>query len=167
MKDDLVTKESAWDYPRPPRLESTSRRIRVIHAGVIIADTTRALRILETSHPPVYYVPRSDLRMELLKAIQGNRTFCEFKGDATYWDIHLPAAAAETGRVVVAAAWSYESPAKQYAKLAHHLAFYASRVDECWVDAERVIPQPGDFYGGWITSDIAGPFKGSPGTLGW
>ena len=149
--------ESVWDYPRPPRLEPTSRRIRIVHAGHTLADTTQALRILETSHPPVYYLPCGQIRMDLLERSASRGSFCEFKGVATYWNLG-PAAAV---------AWSYEQPTGAYAALAGSLAFYASRVDECWVDDERVVPQPGDFYGGWITADLRGPFKGAPGTRGW
>jgi uncharacterized protein (DUF427 family) len=153
--------ESVWDYPRPPRLEPTHRRIRILHAGQTLADTTAALRILETSHPPVYYLPQSKLAMEFLQPSSTRKSYCEFKGFATYWNFVM------NGVVVPDIAWSYEQPSKPYAALAHHLAFYASKPDECWVDDERVIPQPGDFYGGWITSDLVGPFKGAPGTLGW
>ena len=170
MANAPVTGESVWSYPRPPRLEPTRRRIRVVHAGVLIADTTRALRILETSHPPAYYLPRSDVQMEFLNAIQGQHTFCEFKGKATYWNIDVTQAVArddQTSATAPVAAWSYEAPMKEYGQLAHHLAFYASRVSECWVDEERVQPQPGDFYGGWITTDVIGPFKGGAGTRGW
>lgn len=154
--------ESVWDYPRPPRLEPTPRRLRIIHAGITIADTTHGLRILETSHPPVYYFPPEDVAMHLLHPSARGRSFCEFKGFAIYWDLALPGQ-----KPVTAVAWSYPTPAKQYASLKAHLAFYASRVDECWVDDERVQAQPGDFYGGWITSEIVGPFKGAPGTMGW
>jgi uncharacterized protein (DUF427 family) len=108
--------------------------------------------------------------MEFLKPIHGKRSFCEFKGEASYWNIDVsPATDGNDKRSskAEAAAWSYENPLKQYARLAHHLAFYASRVGECWVDEERVKPQPGDFYGGWITTDLIGPFKGAAGTLGW
>jgi uncharacterized protein (DUF427 family) len=149
--------ESVWDYPRPPRLESVAARIRILHAGQTLADTTRALRILETSHPPVYYLPPADIAMHLLHQSPSRQSFCEFKGLATYWSLG-------NARDV---AWSYESPTSRYAALAGHLAFYASRVDECWVDDERVLPQQGDFYGGWITSNLRGPFKGAPGTRGW
>jgi uncharacterized protein (DUF427 family) len=149
--------ESVWDYPRPPRLEPVAARIRILHAGHTVADTTRALRILETSHPPVYYLPPADIAMHLLHRSPTRQSFCEFKGLATYWSL-------DTARD---AAWSYESPSPRYAALTGHLAFYASRVDECWVDDERVIPQEGDFYGGWITSNLRGPFKGAPGTRGW
>jgi uncharacterized protein (DUF427 family) len=149
-----MNKESVWDYPRPPRMERTARRIRVLQGGVTLVDTTMALRILETSHPPVYYVPPP---VEGLTRSTSRGSFCEFKGVATYWDLGL-------ARDV---AWSYEQTTGRYAALAGHLAFYASRVDECWVDEERVMPQEGDFYGGWITSDLVGPFKGGAGTRGW
>lgn len=155
----MNTTESVWDYPRPPRLEATLRRIRIINAGLVIADTTRALRILETSHPPVYYLPPVDLAMHLLKPSDARGSFCEFKGVAAYWNLSTP--------LVQDVAWSYARPTQAYAALEDHLAFYASRVDECWIDEERVVPQQGDFYGGWITSDLRGPFKGPPGTRGW
>lgn len=153
-------KESVWDYPRPPRVEETSRRIRVVFNGVVIADTTRALRVLETSHPPVYYIPPEDIRMEHLRRT-GRRTFCEFKGQASYYTVQVGDRTAED------AAWSYDRPARGYERIAGHIAFYASRMDACYVDDEQVVAQPGDFYGGWITSDIVGPFKGGPGTWGW
>ncbi len=148
--------ESVWDYPRPPRLEPTPRRLHIVH-GAVLADTVRALRILETSHPPVYYIPQSDIAMDRLRPSQRRGSFCEWKGAAVYWS--LPG--------VPDVAWSYPKPAPAYLALKDHLAFYASRVDECTVDGERVEPQPGDFYGGWITSDLLGPFKGAPGTMGW
>jgi uncharacterized protein (DUF427 family) len=152
--------ESVWDYPRPPRLESTPRRIRVVLAGVTLADTRRAVRLLETSHPPTYYLPPADVRADLLRAAPGT-SFCEWKGRASYVD------AVVAHRSVSRVAWFYERPNATYAALKGHLAFYASRVDEAWVDDERAVAQPGDFYGGWITSDLVGPFKGSPGTAGW
>ncbi len=152
--------ESVWDYPRPPRVEPSFRRVRVIFDGEVIAETTRALRVLETSHPPVYYIPLDDVRREYLVA--GRRhSFCEFKGRADYYTI------AHDGRRSAEAAWSYPTPSPGYEQLADHLAFYPGRVDACFLDDERVEPQPGDFYGGWITADIAGPFKGGPGTTGW
>ncbi|RRA49223.1 DUF427 domain-containing protein [Acidipila sp. EB88] len=157
--------ESVWDYPRPPRLETTPQRIRVLHAGHTIADTATsvqpALRILETSHPPVYYLPRAAVDLSLLTASGARQSFCEFKGLATYWSLTIPGYASPD------LAWSYEAPTAAYSALRGHLAFYASRVDQCWVDDERVVPQPGDFYGGWITSNLRGPFKGDPGTLHW
>ena len=153
--------ESVWDYPRPPRLEATARRLRIVHGGVVIADTVRALRVLETSHPPVYYLPQQDLKMAVLRPSSRRGSFCEFKGVASYWDL------AVAGAVVPGVAWSYGAPTRAYAALKDHLAFYASRVEECTVDGERVQAQPGDFYGGWITSEVRGPFKGIPGSQGW
>lgn len=157
----MESRESVWDYPRPPRLETTSKRIRVVHGGVTIVDTRAAVRILETSHPPVYYVPPGDCAMERLERSGSRGSFREFKGVAEYWNL-LTAPA-----LIADVAWSYASPVTKYAKLATYLAFYAGRVDECWVDDERVVPQPGDFYGGWITKDLVGPFKGGFGTKGW
>ncbi|MFF5173210.1 DUF427 domain-containing protein [Micromonospora sp. NPDC000089] len=152
--------ESVWDYPRPPRLERTGRRIGIRHAGVTVVDSDRCWRVLETSHPPVYYVPREDVTGGRLVSARG-RTRCEWKGEASYWDLLVGEAR------VREAAWSYERPDPAYAELAGAVAFYPGRVDECTVDGERVEVQPGDFYGGWITSDVTGPFKGAPGTLGW
>jgi uncharacterized protein (DUF427 family) len=152
--------ESVWDYPRPPRLERSAAHITIEHAGVVIADSERSWRVLETSHPPVYYVPRADLAEEVLEAAAG-RSFCEFKGVAGYWDLVV-------GDVRVReAGWSYEQPSPGYADLRGAVAFYPGRVDRCTVAGEVVQPQPGDFYGGWITADITGPFKGGPGTRGW
>lgn len=156
----LPGQESVWDYPRPPRAEPTSKRIRVIFNGVVIADTTEAIRVLETSHPPSYYIPQKDIRMDLLSQT-ARQTFCEYKGSAGYWTLEAG------GRRAQDCAWSYAHPSRGYEAIADHLAFYASRVDECYVDDERVQAQAGDFYGGWITSEIVGPFKGAPGTWGW
>ena len=151
--------ESVWDYPRPPKLEPSSRRVRVFFAGTLIAETSSAYRVLETSHPPTWYIPREDIQTEFLRNGQG-RSHCEWKGAATYWTVKAGDQIAEN------TAWSYELPTPRFAAIAHHLAFYPSRC-ECYVDDERVQPQPGDFYGGWITSDVVGPFRGSPGTWGW
>lgn len=156
----LEGQESVWDYPRPPRVEPTSKHVRVVFNGVVIADSVHAYRVLETSHPPAYYIPREDVRMEYLIGTERS-TFCEFKGGANYWTISVDDRKAED------AAWSYKSPNDGYDVIRDHIAFYASRVDECYVDDERVQAQTGDFYGGWITSDIVGPFKGGPGTWGW
>jgi uncharacterized protein (DUF427 family) len=120
------------------------------------------MRILETSHPPVYYFPPQDVARHALMPSPRQGSFCEFKGIASYWDLMV-----EGQHRLQGVAWSYGNPSKQYAALKDHVAFYASRVDECWVDGERVVPQPGDFYGGWITSNVIGPFKGAPGTMGW
>ena len=147
--------ESVWDYPRPPHIEPTPRRIRVVLGGVTIVDSTRALRVLETSHPPVYYVPLADVRAEALDTADRS-TFCEFKGDARYFTVR------GGPRTEPDAAWTYDD-----GPLAGHVAFYAARMDACFVDDEQATPQPGGFYGGWITTDLAGPFKGGPGTTGW
>lgn len=152
--------ESVWDYPRPPRVEPTSRRLRVVFSGVTIAETTRAHRVLETSHPPAYYIPKEDIRMEYLRA-SNRRTFCEFKGAASYWSVQID------GRTAENAAWGYEVPSSGYEAIQGALAFYPARMDACFVDDEQVGAQQGDFYGGWITSDVVGPFKGPPGTWGW
>lgn len=152
--------ENVWEYPRPPRAEPTQRHIRVVFNGQTIANTTHAWRVLETSHPPVYYIPQSDISMEYLTPTARN-TVCEFKGAASYWTVQVGSKRAEN------AAWSYETPYEGFEAIKGHIAFYASKMDECWVDDERVQPQEGDFYGGWITSDLVGPFKGGPGTRGW
>ncbi|NIO04752.1 MAG: DUF427 domain-containing protein [Proteobacteria bacterium] len=153
-------KESVWDYPRPPRVEPTSKRIRVAFAGVAIADTQRALRVLETSHPPVYYIPPQDVRREFLVP-SGHKTFCEFKGIAHYWTARVKDQEAVNG------AWAYPSPSAGYGILRDHFAFYVHLMGACYVGNERAEPQPGGFYGGWMTSDIVGPFKGGRGTETW
>src|SRR5262245_54694092 len=134
--------ESVWDYPRPPRLEPVDDPIRVIFNGQVIAETQRALRVLETSHPPVYYIPLEDIQQSAL-APTPRRTFCEFKGQAVYWTVHVGERSAND------AAWSYPHPNPDFAALQDHIAFYASKMDECTVDGERVQAQAGDFYGGW------------------
>jgi len=156
----LPHQESVWDYPRPPRVEPTPKHIKVVFNSEVIADTTRALRVLETSHPPVYYIPMGDIRMEYLSTTD-HQTFCEFKGAATYWTIRLK------DLIVENVAWSYNSPSSGFESIKGCLAFYPGRVDACYVNDEQVTPQQGDFYGGWITSEIVGPFKGGQGTWGW
>ncbi len=151
--------ESVWDYPRPPRLEDVDKKVKVVFGGVTLAYTTRAKRVLETSHPPVYYIPPEDIRMEHLKSA-GGRSFCEWKGVASYYDIETDE------RTEARAAWFYPDPVPAYASLKDHVAFYPSLMDGCWVDGEKVEAQEGDFYGGWVTSEIVGPFKGAPGTRG-
>jgi uncharacterized protein (DUF427 family) len=153
--------ESVWDYPRPPRLEASSRRLRIVHRGQVVADTVRGFRTLETSHPPTWYFPPGDVAMALLSRSPQRGTLCEWKGRATYWDVTV------AGETLAAVAWSYAAPTPGFAALADHLAFYAAPFDEVTVDGERVVPQPGGFYGGWITSDLAGPFKGVPGSQFW
>lgn len=152
--------ESVWDYPRPPRLESVDWRIRVEHAGVTIADAPRALRILETSQPPAYYIDRSFVNTEALKP-SPSRTFCEWKGMASYVDV----IAGE--EPVIDTGWYYEDPSADYAPLVGHYAFYAQRLDACYVDDELVTANEGTFYGGWVTVNVTGPFKGGPGTAHW
>ncbi len=152
--------ESVWDYPRPPRVEPVPQRVRVIMDGQVLAETTRAQRVLETAGPPVYYLPREDIRMDRLER-GAHVTVCEWKGPATYY------AYSGTGRRLDNVAWSYERPNPGYEAIAGHLAFYGGLVDEAWVGDERATPQPGRFYGGWITSWVVGPFKGEPGSFGW
>lgn len=156
----LPGQESVWDYPRPPRLEKVSARLRVVFGGKSVADTAAGYRVLETSHPPVYYISPRDIAEAYLRPADGS-SWCEFKGQAKYWSLDVAGKRADN------AAWSYPSPSPAFAGIAGYLAFYASRVDECWVDNDRVKPQQGDFYGGWITSRIVGPFKGGAGTRGW
>lgn len=152
--------ESVWDYPRPPSLEKVSERLRVLFNGKTVADTTGGYRVLETSHPPVYYIPPADIAEPFLRSAPGD-SWCEFKGHAKYWSLDV------YGRRAENAAWSYPAPSPGFSDIAGYLAFYASRVDACWVGDEQVQPQDGDFYGGWITSRIVGPFKGGAGTRGW
>jgi uncharacterized protein (DUF427 family) len=153
--------ESVWDYPRPPVVVGCERRVRIELAGMTIVDSRRALRVLETSHPPTVYVPDTDVREGVLTPSDGPGTVCEFKGAARYLD------ALVAGRRVPAVAWTYPSPTPAYRALAGHVAFYPARVDGAWLDDEPVAAQAGDFYGGWITAEIRGPFKGGPGTWGW
>ena len=152
--------ESVWDYPRPPRVEDCDARVKVVVGGVTIADSTRSKRVLETSHPPVYYVPPQDIEVEYLEDDAG-RTWCEWKGEARYYSVLVP------GRHVKRAAWYYPAPRMQFAEIEGYVAFYPSKMDACYVAEELVQSQPGDFYGGWITSNVVGPFKGAAGTMGW
>jgi len=141
-------------------VEPCRRRVRIEHRGILVAETTRALRVLETSHPPGIYVPAGDVSPDIVEQA-ALTTVCEFKGRAAYWDLVID------GVRVREAAWSYPSPAPGYAEIAGHLSFYPGKVDACFLDEERVRAQEGSFYGGWITDDIVGPFKGGAGTLGW
>ena len=151
--------ESVWDYPRPPRLDADTRRVRVLYDGVLIAESERAIRVLETASPPTFYMPPSDVRTELLERARG-ASICEWKGSASYWSLRVG------DRTQPKVAWSYENPFPEFTSISGYLSFYPSKL-ECFVGVERVRPQPGDFYGGWITSEIVGPFKGDPGTSGW
>ncbi|MDQ3131995.1 MAG: DUF427 domain-containing protein [Acidobacteriota bacterium] len=152
--------ESVWDYPRPPKLELTNKHLKIIFGGEIIAETNRAFRVLETSHPPVYYFPPEDVRTEFLLEATG-ASFCEWKGRAGYFDLQVGE------KIVVNAAWFYASPTRNFAEIKNYIAFYPSKMDACYVNDELVKTQEGDFYGGWITSEIVGPFKGGAGTFGW
>jgi uncharacterized protein (DUF427 family) len=156
----LPGQESVWDYPRPPRLEDSPARIRVIADDLLIADSTRTKRVLETSHPPVYYIPPDDVEMQWLVKTD-HRSWCEWKGLATYYSLVLPGDRREN------AAWCYHDPTASFDGIRHYLAFYPSKVGACFVGEEQVQAQEGDFYGGWITSKIVGPFKGGPGTRSW
>ena len=152
--------ESVWDYPRPPRVEPVPERIRAVAGGITIADSRAALRVLETAGAPVYFVPPGDVPMDLLRLTE-HHSLCEWKGLASYWSIALP------DRVIANAAWSYPEPMAGYEVLRDYLAFYAGQLDEAWVGDELATPQPGRFYGGWVTSKIVGPIKGGPGSFGW
>ena len=152
--------ESVWDYPRPPSLERTARHVVVELGGVVIADTVRAWRVCETSHPPVYYVPREDIVDGVLRPSAGG-SFCEWKGVATYWTVDVG------GVCEPDAGWSYEAPSSRFVPMTGAVSFYPARMDRCLVDDEVVRPQAGGFYGGWITDEVVGPFKGEPGTLHW
>ena len=152
--------ESVWDYPRPPAVTRCERTVRIELGGVVIAESGRALRVLETSHPPTLYLPLDDVAAGVLAPVAGS-SFCEFKGRAVYFDV------AAGGRVAERAAWHYPEPDPAYAALLGHVSFYPGRMDACRLGEERVRAQAGDFYGGWITADLAGPFKGPPGTRGW
>lgn len=159
--------ESVWDYPRPPRLERVPWRIRVLVGGAVVVDAPEALRVLETSQAPAYYVAPDHIDRTLLRR-SDHRSFCEWKGVASYADIVVDGPDGVADPVVaVRAAWTYEEPTAPFAELAGHWAFYARAVDECLVDDERVTPNDGDFYGGWITANLVGPFKGAPGTRHW
>jgi len=152
--------ENVWDYPRPPALEPVPARVSIVFGGVTIAETEAAWRVLETSHPPVYYLPRAAFSNCVLEPAAGG-SFCEWKGKAVYWSI------VAGGKRAVRAAWSYPDPVPAYAAIRDHLAVYAGMMERCFVGGEAVTPQPGGFYGGWITRDLVGPFKGVPGSMGW
>lgn len=152
--------ESVWDYPRPPALEAVDARLVVVLGGVTIADTRSAYRVLETSHPPNYYFPPDDIVPGALVPTDGT-SFCEWKGRARYFTVR------GGDRVEEQAAWAYPAPSTRFAPITGYVAFYPGRMDACFVDDERVVPQDGGFYGGWITSRVVGPFKGGPGTRGW
>ena len=152
--------ESVWDYPRPPRLERSDETIEVRLGGVVLARSVATFRVLETSHPPTYYLPRSSFVDGVLQPVAGT-SFCEWKGEAAYFDL------VAGDRVSARAAWTYPRPTRGFEGLLDHLAVMPAAVDACIVDGEQVVPQAGGFYGGWVTSRVAGPFKGTPGSWGW
>lgn len=160
MQSSISNTENVWDYPRPPALEPVPDRIRVIIDNECVADSTASMRILETSHPPVYYLRSTDVLVDRLVRAPGG-SICEWKGRASYWTYQTPK------RTIESLAWSYPSITGRYAAIEGYLAFYPSKVDECWIGETRAAPQEGDFYGGWITPNLKGPFKGGPATLGW
>ena len=152
--------ESVWDYPRPARAERIACHLRIVHRGAVVAETRHGVRTLETSHPPSYYFPPGDVTPGLLRRSH-HGSFCEWKGQAVYFDVTL------AGETLADVGWSYAAPTAPFAILRDHVAFYAAPFDSCSVDGETVVPQPGGFYGGWITSRVAGPFKGVPGSRFW
>ena len=152
--------ESVWAYPRPAVAAPSPLHLLITHRGVTIADSRNCVRTLETSHPPSYYVPPEDVAMALLQP-SARRSFCEWKGNARYFDLVMDGAVSRN------VAWTYPDPSLDFASLRDHIAFYAAAFDDCFIDGERVVPQPGGFYGGWITSHVAGPFKGGPGSTFW
>ena len=152
--------ESVWDYPRPPRVERSAETVEVVLGGVVVARTTSSLRVLETSHPPTYYLPSGAFLDGVLRPTAGH-TYCEWKGQASYVDLVTDAATAPR------AGWTYPQPVAGFEALVGHYAVMPGLVDECRVDGEVVRPQGGGFYGGWITDRVVGPFKGGPGSHGW
>ena len=151
---------SVWDFPRPAIAEPCAARVRIEHRGQLIADTQASMCTFETSHPPSYYIPRDAITPGMLRAAGGG-SYCEWKGSATYWDVIVD------GIVLPKVGWSYPDPTPAFALLRDHVAFYAAPFGRCSIDGEAVVAQPGNFYGGWITADLAGPLKGIPGSMGW
>jgi uncharacterized protein (DUF427 family) len=154
-----LPRENVQSYPRPPRLEPVRQRITVRLGGQVIADSTRALRVLETHHAPTYYLPPQDVRASLVPV--SGQSFCEWKGTARYFDVVSGSATARR------AAWSYEDPTERFKPIAGYLAFYAGLMEECRVGDAKARPQPGDFYGGWVTPNLDGIPKGASGTEYW
>ena len=155
------TVESVWDFPRPPSLDEVGWRVRVIHGGVTVVDAPRVVRVLETSQAPAYYVAAEFVDSGVLRAVE-RRSMCEWKGVASYADVVVPGRSPAVG-----ACWTYPEPTPAFEPIRGHWAFYAQALDECWIDDERVDGNEGGFYGGWITANVTGPFKGAPGTLMW
>jgi uncharacterized protein (DUF427 family) len=156
----LLPVENVQDYPRPPALEPVAQRLRAVFAGVPIADSTEGWRVLETHHAPTYYLPPDDILMSALVP-SARETFCEWKGRAIYYDLVL------NGRRARNAAWAYPAPTARFDRIRDHVAFYAGSLGEAWVGDVKVQPQPGDFYGGWVTPNLSGRIKGAAGTMHW
>lgn len=152
--------ESVWDYPRPPKLEKVKKTIEIFFNDTLIAHTTNAYRVLETSHPPVYYLPLDDIKKEYLQNSE-RTTYCEWKGAGSYYHVFV------NGKTAADAAWYYDKPKAGFEAIKGYPAFYAQSMDKCFINGVEVEPQPGGFYGGWITPEIVGPFKGEEGTWGW
>jgi uncharacterized protein (DUF427 family) len=152
--------ESVWDYPRPAILEDTDKHLKIICQGIVLAETNRGKRVLETSHPPTYYFPPEDIKLEYLIETP-KKNICEWKGRYQYYDVKIG------DPLIKYAAWRYFEPTANFVEIQTYYGFVAALMDDCYVNDERVTPQSGDFYGGWITADIVGPFKGEPGTWGW
>lgn len=155
-----LPRENVQDYPRPPGIEPVGVRLRVLFAGEIIADTMNGWRVLETHHAPSYYIPPEDVAQAFVRPVGGS-SFCEWKGRARYWSVEV------AGRRADRAAWSYDGPSPRFAAIDGYFAFYAALMDACYVGETRVLPQPGSFYGGWVTPNLEGTIKGGPGTEGW
>ena len=151
-----MTVELVSNYPRPPRLEPSHEHILVTALGETLVETDRSLRVLETFHPPTYYLPPEAMRSELIHPVGGRPSFCEWKGVASYFDVVV------ADRRLTRAVWTYSNPSERFSELAGWFALYPQMMDGCWVEGERVVPQQGGFYGGWITPDLIGPFKGDP-----
>jgi uncharacterized protein (DUF427 family) len=152
--------ESVWSYPRPPKLERVHQQIRVEFGGLVLAETIQGYRLLETANPPVYYFPPTDVRLAYFM-LSSKQTVCKWKGVARYWSLRVEK------RMAIEAAWSYAHAEKEYEGICDYFAFYSGKVDACYVGKQKVTAQPGDYYGGWITSKILGPFKGGPDTEFW
>lgn len=152
--------ESVWDYPRPPRIEPVARTVRIVHQDVALATTDRAIRVVETSNAPAIYLPQEDIEMAHVEVGEGE-SVCEWKGIARYWNVRVGS------NVVQNAGWDYPDPYEPYDELLGYISFYASRLHACFVGDEQATPQPGEFYGGWVTSRITGPIKGVPGSEHW
>jgi uncharacterized protein (DUF427 family) len=160
IQSNFNKRESVWDYPRPPAVEDVSQRIKIVFNGQLIVDSQNAKRVLETSHPPTYYIPIEDIKPDILKP-SSKGTYCEWKGEARYYDVVVGDLTAKN------AAWFYPNPVSKYEEIKDYVAFYANKMEACYVGDERIKPQDGNFYGGWITSNLDGPFKGGRGTVGW